>query len=287
MKAPWLPWVTTTLLLAAALAPCAALARPHQAALHGCAAPRSWRHAAEDNGDSVHAMAWSPFGRAEQGWEIYQPKIASEIASACPRDTPGFAAAIARWQRRHDLPANGRLDPATFDVMKKGWQDRRPYVTLRGDGICPDPPDPSKLVAAGPEETFGGKVVILRATTLAALRRMVAAARRAVPDDDGEPNRLTLFSGYRNPADDAARCEAEGNCNGVVRAQCSAHRTGLAVDLVIGAAPGFTVDSSVDANRLYQTQTATYRWLLANAKRFGFVNYVFEPWHWEWTGQAP
>jgi LAS superfamily LD-carboxypeptidase LdcB len=35
------------------------------------------------------------------------------------------------------------------------------------------------------------------------------------------------------------------------------------------------------------TRTATYRWLLANAGRFGFVNYPFEPWHWEWTGEAP
>jgi LAS superfamily LD-carboxypeptidase LdcB len=47
------------------------------------------------------------------------------------------------------------------------------------------------------------------------------------------------------------------------------------------------VDNSSDANRLYQTQTPAYRWLVRNARRFGFVNYVFEPWHWEWTGEAP
>jgi LAS superfamily LD-carboxypeptidase LdcB len=46
-------------------------------------------------------------------------------------------------------------------------------------------------------------------------------------------------------------------------------------------------DSSADANRLYQVGTPAYRWLVANAARFGFVNYVFEPWHWEWIGQAP
>jgi zinc D-Ala-D-Ala carboxypeptidase len=22
-------------------------------------------------------------------------------------------------------------------------------------------------------------------------------------------------------------------------------------------------------------------------RRFGFVNYPFEPWHWEWTGEPP
>ena len=39
--------------------------------------------------------------------------------------------------------------------------------------------------------------------------------------------------------------------------------------------------------RLYMTKTPTYRWLVANAGRFGFVNYPFEPWHWEWTGERP
>ena len=86
---------------------------------------------------------------------------------------------------------------------------------------------------------------------------------------------------------DAARCRAEGNCDGIVRARCSAHRTGLAADMYVGQAPGFGPDSSADPNRLFMTRTPTYRWLVANARRFGFVNYPFEPWHWEWTGESP
>jgi D-alanyl-D-alanine carboxypeptidase len=117
------------------------------------------------------------------------------------------------------------------------------------------------------------------------LRRMVAAARRDVPEVAADPQELTVFSGYRDPADDAARCTAEQNCQGLVRAECSAHRTGLAVDLILGSAPGFAADSSDDTNRLYQSRTPAYLWLVANARRYGFVNYVFEPWHWEWTGQ--
>ena len=35
------------------------------------------------------------------------------------------------------------------------------------------------------------------------------------------------------------------------------------------------------------SRTPAYRWLVANADRFGFVPYPFEPWHWEWTGEAP
>jgi LAS superfamily LD-carboxypeptidase LdcB len=95
-----------------------------------------------------------------------------------------------------------------------------------------------------------------------------------------------LFSGFRDPEYDAERCAAQANCNGLVRARCSAHRTGLAMDVYLGSAPGFDADSSADANRLWQSRTATYRWLVANARRYGFVNYAFEPWHWEWVGAA-
>jgi LAS superfamily LD-carboxypeptidase LdcB len=56
------------------------------------------------------------------------------------------------------------------------------------------------------------------------------------------------------------------------------------MDFDLGAAPGFAVDSSADKNRLYMSQTPVYRWLVANAARYGFANYAFEPWHWEFTG---
>src|SRR3989344_4684733 len=107
------------------------------------------------------------------------------------------------------------------------------------------------------------------------------------PRAPGAPPHLTIFSGYRSPAAGAARCQAEGNCDGIVRARCSAHRTGLAADIYVGQAPGYGPDSTADPNRLFMTRTATYRWLLAHAPRFGFVNYPFEPWHWEWTGEPP
>ena len=116
---------------------------------------------------------------------------------------------------------------------------------------------------------------------------MVAAARAEQPALTGRPDLLTVFSGYRSPEHDAARCAIEGNCQGVVRAACSAHRTGLAMDLTLDTAPGYRVDSTDDVNRLAMSRGLAYRWLVANAARFGFVNYGFEPWHWEWTGEAP
>ena len=57
--------------------------------------------------------------------------------------------------------------------------------------------------------------------------------------------------------------------------------------MVVGAAPGYTVDSAADPNRLHMSRTLAYQWLVENAERFGFVNYVFEPWHWEWVGESP
>ena len=94
---------------------------------------------------------------------------------------------------------------------------------------------------------------------------------------------LTVSSAYRDPDADAMRCASENNCEGVVRTTCSAHRTGLAPVLVVGHAPGMRPDASDDINRLAQTRTPAYRWLLANAGRYGFLNYTFEPWHWEWS----
>ncbi len=244
-----------------------------------------WTKAAQANAGSLRTLAWAPFGRQETGWEIYVPLIQSEIRTDCAADSEGFAAALAGWQEARGLDADGVLSEPVFLAMKSALQGRREFVRFTSLGVCPDTPD--LITAAKIEEGYGGKQVWLRPRALDAYRRMVAAARADVPEIAADPRNLTIFSGYRSPAADAARCQAEGNCDGIVRARCSAHRTGLAADIYVGQAPGFGPDSSADENRLFMTRTATYRWLLANASRFGFVNYPFEPWHWEWTGEAP
>ncbi|MCA1798338.1 MAG: M15 family metallopeptidase [Xanthomonadaceae bacterium] len=66
----------------------------------------------------------------------------------------------------------------------------------------------------------------------------------------------------------------------------SEHHSGRVVDLMT---PGSAVLEADFAD------TAAYRWLEANAKRFGFVlsypennpeGYLFEPWHWRYDGTA-
>lgn len=240
--------------------------------------------AAQANAGSIAAMRWAPFGRAETGWEIYAPRIGAEIAATCAPDTAGFAQALADWQQAQGLAADGRMTPATFLAMKTAWQNARPFVAVRASGLCPEAPSEASLVRLSADEGYKGKVVMLRDDVAQAYRTMVSAARAETPELAADLEALDVFSGFRSPAYDDARCARDGNCGGVTRAKCSAHRTGYTFDLVVGAAPGQSVDSTNDANRLHMSRTPAYRWLVANGERFGFVNYVFEPWHWEYRG---
>lgn len=265
----------------------APLAAPIAAAPERCGLDGSAGEAARVNAASLRTLPWSGFGRSESGWEIYAPAVAVEVGSPCAPASPGFARAVRRWQQAQGVTPTGAVGPELMDRFKAVWQARRPFVALRAQGVCPDPPRDAALETATPAEGLNGKPVQLRRGALAAYRRMVAAARAETPVLRAHPALLTLFSGFRSPGYDAARCARDGNCGGIVRAACSAHRTGLAMDMVMGTAPAYAVDSSADANRLAQVRGPAYRWLLANARRFGFVNYPFEPWHWEWTGEAP
>jgi len=257
-----------------AIAPLAALA---------CQLPPGFHAAVLANKQSLTDPTWAPFGRPETGWSVYAVRAGHEIKTRCPPKSPGFAARLARWQSRRTLAPTGMMDVATFRIMKNDWQAERQFIWQRAAGLCPDPPAETELVTLPVTETLGGKPVQLKADAARALETMVAAAHRDLRSDELAPDRLTVFSGFRSPAYDASRCAKDGNCDGVGRASCSSHRTGLAVDLTLGAAPGFQVDSTQDANRYWQTKTTVYRWLINHGQQYGFVNYAFEPWHWEWV----
>jgi len=243
-----------------------------------------WRAAAAANRASLEALAWTPFGRPEIGWATYAPLIGREIGSGCAPETEGFAAALARWQQAHDRLADGVLEPGEFARMNVAMELRRPFVQLTAKGICPAAPPEDQLAAARPDESYGRKIVRLRSDALAAYRRMAAAARAAGVVAD--PDAFKLISGFRGPEEEAARC-AGGDCNIVTKARCSAHRTGLALDIHLGRGAGSDPVSAAEDNRRALSRTRAYRWLVKNADRFGFLNYPYEPWHWEWTGAAP
>jgi len=268
---------------AAPLAPAVPAAGPGAGA--PCAPAPAFETAGAENARSLTGGQWAVFGRPEPGWETYAPLAAHEIGSACPPDSTGFARDLATWQGTHALAATGIMDPATLTAMNRLWLSRRPFVAATAHGACPPPPATERLAWTTGAESYSGQPVQLRIAALAAYRAMTTAARREVGEAAADPRLLALFSAYRDPAADAARCARDGNCGTVAKANCSAHRTGLATDLYLGAAPGLRPDSAADANRAWMSRTPTYRWLVANAARFGFVNYPFEPWHWEWTGE--
>ena len=245
--------------------------------------PAGWQAAAAANGASLTNLAWAPFGRAETGWAIYAPLIAHEAGTRCGPQTPGFAAAYARWQTAHRLNADGVVKPAEFDLVRNALALRRPFVQQTSKGLCPDAPAEATLAAAAPSETLWAKPIRLREGALSAYRRMVAAARAA---GIAQGQVLKLVSGYRGPEEEAARC-GDGGCNTLTRAHCSAHRTGLALDLYLGHANGQDATSTEDANRAAMAATPAYRWLVVHAGEFGFLPYPYEPWHWEWTGEPP
>jgi hypothetical protein len=263
---------------------CALLALPHPAAAADAQCLVGPRDAAARNEASLHTLPVAPFGREENGWAIYAALIGNEIGIGCAADTPAFARMLATWQSKHALAATGVLDAETLAAFKSIWQAKRPFVS-NSRRQCPEAPAEQALARAAIAESYGGKTILLQPAALEAYREMAQAARRAGVVPAGS-NLLTIFSGYRDPAYDAARCARQHNCQGLVRASCSAHRTGFAMDINLGEAPGFAPDSSTDANRLYIAQTPLYRWLVANASRFGFANYAFEPWHWEYIKHA-
>ena len=253
--------------------------RNHNAGAN-CQAPPAFAQAARANGVSMTTLPVAPFGVAETGWEIYQPLIAREIGTGCTGDSALFASRLGAWQGAHRLAASGLVDAATLKQFALVWLLRRPFVVAMRHG-CPPSPDPATLATASAQEAYGGKVVLARPAALAAYRRLLAAARQ----DGVAPSPLLRVAGaWRGPDEEAARC-ADGSCGTAAKARCSAHRTGLAFDFWLGAAAGSDGFSASAANRLWLSRTATYRWLVAHGDQFGFVNYPFEPWHWEWTGE--
>lgn len=245
--------------------------------------PLEWGAPSLENARSQRELEWIPFGPIEYGWEVYLPLVQRELATDCAPESPVFARRLAEFQHANNLPATGWFDAATFQVFKGKWQERRPFVMARVRGECPDPPPLYQLAYLQEDEEQADRLTrLLRRDVLDAWRRLRDAARTEVPEAAANPEILEIFSGFRDPEADALRCAETGNCDGLRRAVCSAHRTGTAVDLYVGQVSGLGVDNTSQASRLHMSRTSVYRWLVKNADRFGFVPYVYEPWHWEW-----
>jgi LAS superfamily LD-carboxypeptidase LdcB len=128
-----------------------------------------------------------------------------------------------------------------------------------------------------------GRKIPLHRLAAAAWQALVAAARR-----DGLAAPLLLpTSGFRDPAHQARLWKTalarygspEAARKWVAPPGSSPHQTGRAIDFYLGGSNG-------SANVAKLRTLPAYRWMVANAQRFGFYPYPAEPWHWEYNPPA-
>lgn len=129
----------------------------------------------------------------------------------------------------------------------------------------------------------GQRQIPLHRLAANALQALITAARA---DGLAEPL-LRPVSGFRDPARQAqlwkqalARYGSPQEARKwVAPPGGSAHQSGRAID--------FHLVGRNSSNNVAQLRTLpAYRWLVANARRFGFYPYEREPWHWEYNPPA-
>ena len=142
--------------------------------------------------------------------------------------------------------------------------------------------DPAKSDVVDFKRAYG-KTVPLHRLAAAALSALVSEARAA---GLAEPLLLPT-SGYRPGARQKQLFDAAvkryGSANAakkwVAPPGGSAHQSGRAIDLYLGG-------RNDSANVATLRKLPAYKWLAANAERFGFYPYEREPWHWEYNPPA-
>jgi LAS superfamily LD-carboxypeptidase LdcB len=223
-------------------------------------------------------MDWVFGGKAQRGWQLYEPLIAQFIGLENASDNEAFARALARWQQAANLAATGVLDQPTWMKMVEQWQARRSKDRTI--------PTAEKLVMVAAAEFYDperpAELRQVERETYAAYQRMVAAAAKELGFKVKTSEYLKIISAFRSPEYQQKLRAQSPNSGRAGLAVNSPHFTGRALDLYVGGEPV----STKDANRALQTNTKVYRWLVKNAGKFGFIPYFYEPWHWEYNPSA-
>ncbi len=245
---------------------------------------RSMPAAAMRNLHLSRTLSWTFGGKQQVGWEIYTPLIAHVIGVEADAGSEEFASALSKWQLDNSLDPTGTLELETLQALIGFWQRQR----LGRSSPASEDSLISAPIAMFFDLTRDPGMLQLERRTYVAYQRMFAAAEKDLKDrkeliGKGDPvkeNRyLSIVSAYRSPAYQEALRRKAPNAGRVALAKFSAHSTGQALDIYVGGEPV----STKDRNRLLQVQTPAYKWLVKNANRFGFYNYFYEPWHWEYV----
>lgn len=241
----------------------------------------AFKTAAISNADSKNSLGWS-FGKNRQtGWYLYVPLIQHTIETDDAPDSNEFAFALSKWQTENALDANGILDETTMTAFVRYWQSRRIPKVFEADE--------TKLFRAPINDfydpTRDTNLLNLEKETYDAYKKMIAAAAKDLNLKiengtlTGADNFLKIISAHRSRAYQEQLRKKEPTAGRAQLAFTSPHFTGRALDIYVGGEPVTTKDF----NRAIQVETKAYKWLVKNAERFGFYNYFYEPWHWEYV----
>lgn len=237
--------------------------------------------AALSNSKLKTSLEWA-FGKKRQtGWYLYIPLIQHTIKTESRPEETEFAGALSEWQKEHALSANGILDEETLLAMIKFWQSRRiPKLYEADETTLFHAP-----IADFFDPTRDANLLYLEKETYAAYKKMITAAAKDLNLQiengtlTGDEKFLTIISAHRSRAYQEQLRKKEPNAGRAQLAFTSPHFTGRALDIYVGGEPVTTKDE----NRAVQVETEVYKWLVKNAERFGFYNYFYEPWHWEYV----
>jgi hypothetical protein len=207
-----------------------------------------------------------------------QPNSASDSVEGAPAAVEGTATDGS------SEPAAPAADPSEFYMeFESTAPTASPFtptpVENPGGGRIKDkrPPNRADVVTV---RGVGQRRIPLHRHAATAFRALIRAARA---DGLAKPL-LRPVSGFRDPARQAQLWErAKAKYGSAAEARKwvappggSAHQSGRAIDFHLGG-------RNASGNVAQLRNLPAYRWLVANARRFGFYPYEREPWHWEYN----
>lgn len=242
--------------------------------------------AASQNAALRNELTWTFGGKQQRGWSLYELLIGKTLKTQEDVATSDFASAVAAWQKRSGLSADGVLDEDALMRLVSQWQSNR----LKNRAAA----TPDQLLTAPPTDFYdpsrAEELRQVERNTYAAYKRMIAAAladptlklaRTSSNELAPGEKYFKIISAFRSREyQDELRRRSPNAGSAGLAVNNSPHFTGRALDIYVGGDPVDTKDS----NRAIQVDTPAYRWLVRNAERFGFRPYFYEPWHWEYVG---
>ncbi|HRH43818.1 MAG TPA: D-alanyl-D-alanine carboxypeptidase family protein [Pyrinomonadaceae bacterium] len=234
------------------------------------------KKAIEQNSNLKNNLKWVFGNKPQTGWYLYVSLIQKLIGTESAPETEKFALALANWQQRSNLEANGILDETTLYKMVEFWQSQRLNSSVY--------PNENELLTAPIADFYDPtrdvELLKVKREAYLAFKQMVSAA---MADKSlkltGDEKFLKIISAFRSREYQEKLRQKSPNSGRAGLALNSPHFTGCALDIYVGGEPVTTKDE----NRAIQVETPVYKWLVKNAEKFGFYPYYYEPWHWEYA----